>query len=201
MSGILIHLMATATLLSETWPWYVIRVAGIVAVALTFLLMLSGIGMVTGATYRFMSPLKAWVVHRALGIALLVSGLLHVGFLLIDSFRPYSLADVLVPFAVKYEHSRVGGLSVGSLYNATGIISMYLMLLVIITSLLIIETKKRFWRWTHYLSYILMVLVFFHTLFLGTDFKHGLVRTLWIIIGLVLTVGTLSRLRRAGTTA
>lgn len=193
------NLILADTALKLAWPWYVVRASGVVALALLLLVTISGIGMVTGLTYRFIEPLKAWTIHRAMAIALAVSTLVHMGFLLIDKFAPYSFANILIPFSVRYEHSHLFGISVGSLYNAMGIIAAYLLAIVLISSLFIIDTKKKFWQWLHYLSYPLMVLVFFHALFLGTDFKHGAVRILWTLFGLVLLAALISRLRRAGT--
>ena len=52
---------------SASWPWYIIRGAGFVAAGLLILLMLSGIGQVTGITYRFIEPvmlglsIKPWL--------------------------------------------------------------------------------------------------------------------------------------------
>jgi sulfoxide reductase heme-binding subunit YedZ len=188
-----------ASSLSVAWPWYVVRAAGIVAVILLLLLMMSGIGMMTGFTYRYIEPLKAWTIHRAFGIALALSVCIHGLFLLLDSYKPYSLAGITIPFVTHTEHSSLFGLSVGSLYTTFGIISSYVLVVVLVSSLTIIESRKRLWRKLHYLSYLLMVLVFFHALFLGTDFKHGFVRILWVTIGIVLILGIIMRLRRAGT--
>lgn len=190
-------LAATNTALSVTWTWYVIRAAGLTAMVLLGIVTVMGIGMVTGFTYRFIEPLRAWAIHRAMAIALMVAVLIHVGFLLIDHFAPYSFVDVTIPFAVGYEHSRLFGINAGSIYNAAGVIAAYLLVIVTISSLLYIETKKRLWRRLHWLSYPLMVLLFFHVLFLGTDFKHGIARLGWTVIGVVLLVGMLSRFRRS----
>lgn len=193
----LLHFAITS--LSVSWPWYVVRAAGVVAVVLLVLVALSGIGMVTGLTYRYYEPLKAWAIHRTLSIALVLSALMHILFLLVDKFEPYSLANILVPFSAHYEHSRIFGIQAGSFYNALGIISAYLLVIVLISSFIIIETRKRAWRWLHYLSYPLAIAVFFHALFLGTDFKHGFMRLLWLGIGLLLLASAASRLRRANT--
>lgn len=187
------------TSLSVSWPWYVVRAAGVVAVVLLALVTLSGIGMVTGLTYRFFEPLRAWALHRTLSIALTLSALIHIFFLLVDRFEPYSLANILVPFSAQYEHSKVFGIHAGSFYNALGIIGAYLLVIVLISSFTIIETRKRAWRWLHYLSYPLAIAVFFHVLFLGTDFKHGFIRILWLGVGLLLLAGAVSRLRRVNT--
>lgn len=62
-----------------SWPWYLTRAAGIVAAVSLIILMLSGIGQITGNTFRFLDPLTAWATHRALGIVFGVSVLVHMG--------------------------------------------------------------------------------------------------------------------------
>ena len=191
--------LLAVTSLKISWPWYIVRASGIIAIILTLLLMLSGIGMVTGMTYRFFEPLKAWTLHKAIATALSFCVLAHVGFLLIDKFAPYNLANVLVPFSVHYEHSHVFGLSLGSFYNALGIIAAYLLIIIVLSSLYFIDSQKKLWKYLHYLSYPFMLLVFLHTLFLGTDFKHGILRYIWIAFGVLLIIGLIARLRRAWT--
>mgnify|MGYP000849703479 FL=1 len=191
--------MLAVTSFNTSWPWYVIRASGISAVALLILIMVSGIGMVTGLTYRFIEPLKAWSIHRAMAIAMSLLAIIHVSFLLIDSFAKYNVLDVLIPFKVQFEQSQVFGINVGSFYNALGIFSLYMLPFIVLSSLFFIESKKKLWELLHYLSYPFMVLVYFHTLFLGTDFKHGVLRLLWIVFGLVLAVLTVTRLARLGS--
>ena len=191
--------MLAVTSFNTSWPWYVIRASGISAVALLILIMVSGIGMVTGLTYRFIEPLKAWSIHRAMAIAMSLLAIIHVSFLLIDSFAKYNVLDVLIPFKVQFEHSQVFGVSAGSFYNALGIFALYMLPFIVLSSLFFIESKKKLWELLHYLSYPFMVLVYFHTLFLGTDFKHGVLRLLWIVFGLVLVVLTVTRLARLGS--
>ena len=63
----------TATIterISNSWPWYISRGSGLLASLFVVLLIFSGIGLVTGQTYKYIEPLKAWEVHRTLGIIL-----------------------------------------------------------------------------------------------------------------------------------
>lgn len=188
-----------ATSFNISWPWYVVRASGLAAVGLLILIMLSGIGMVTGLTYRFLEPLKAWSIHRAMAIAMSLLAIMHVMFLLVDSFAKYKLVDILVPFKVQFESSQVFGHSAGSFYNALGIVSLYMLPFIILSSLFFIESKKKLWEWLHYLSYPFMLLVYFHTLFLGTDFKHGWLKLLWLVFGGLLVVLTITRIARLGS--
>lgn len=180
--------------LASSWPWYISRASGIVAAVLLLLLALSGIGQVTGFTYRFMEPLMSWSVHRAIAIAFGVCVCFHGISLLFDKFVPYNIFQIIIPFT-----SPDGGIKNGSLYTAYGILAAYLGAILIFTSLYWMNKKQKTWRLLHYLSYILVALVFLHGLYLGTDIHHGFLRVLWWIAGIILITGILSRLLRVGT--
>ena len=185
----------------SSWPWYLTRAAGLVSVGLMLALMLSGIGLVTGHTYRHLEPLRAWMVHRALGIALLAAITVHVFSLLFDKYAGFNLLDLLIPMVSQYKTSWIGFVYLGSINMALGIIAMYLLIFVVVTSLRWIDQKPHAWKIVHYLSYLATAFIFFHTLFLGTDFKAGWSRTLWVVGGVAVLGAVIMRLRRAGTLA
>jgi hypothetical protein len=161
--------------------------------------MLSGIGLVTGYTFRVFEPIRAWAVHRALGIALALAIMVHVGFLLVDKFVAFSLTDILVPWASGYRPVTIAGFHLGSLWVALGILAFYGLMVIVATSLLIIDRSRRIWRLIHYLSYAVMMFAFLHALYLGTDLASGPWRWLWIIAGSLITGAILHRLYRVGT--
>jgi len=183
----------------SSWPWYVSRAAGLVAVGLLVLLTLSGIGQITGLTYHLVEPLAAWSIHRALAIALGVSILVHVFSLLFDKYVHFGILQLLVPFLSHYTPVTIWGRHVGSLYIALGVFAFYTAALIIITSLFIMDKKPVLWRTLHYASYLLVVLVFLHGLYLGTDIKYGALRVIWWTSGGIILLGIVSRLRRAKT--
>lgn len=180
-----------------TWPWYITRAAGLTAAVLLVLLVLSGVGLVTGYTFRFLEPLTAWATHRALGLAFGIAVLVHIVALLFDRFVPFTIAQVLMPFASNYRDLTVGRWHLGSLYVALGIFAFYGLLAVIISSLLWIDKKPYTWRALHFLTYLVMIFVFVHALYLGTDLAHGIFRILWIVMGVVVAIAIIHRLRRA----
>jgi len=193
------HIVAHRVAVS--WPWYVIRAAGFVAAGLLFMLMLSGIGHVTGLTYKFIEPIKAWAIHKALAIALCVSIAVHGGFLLIDHFVPFSLTQILVPFASHYNNgTKLWGLPLGGIAVTLGILATYGVIIVVLSSLGWIDTKRKAWRKLHYISYAVAFFVFLHALYIGTDLRYGVFRKIWIGLGIVVLIGILSRLLRVGTT-
>lgn len=185
--------------LTISWPWYITRGAGIVAACLLILLMLSGIGQITGFTYRILEPLTAWRIHRALGISFCIAGGVHVLPLLVDKFVPFTVFQILFPFLSPYAPITIFGISLGSFGVALGIFSMYSGAAVVLSSLYWIDKSPFWWRVIHYLSYLLIIMVLLHGLLVGTDLKTGIMRTLWLLAGAVMVLAILSRLRRAHT--
>ena len=183
----------------KSWPWYVSRASGLLAAILLGLLVLSGVGLLTGQTYRFLEPLPAWAAHRALGVAFAAMTFLHVFVILFDKFIGFSLVDILVPFATDYKPLRIGGLELGSVYMALGILSMYAIAAVLISTHYWMNSQPRRWKLLHYLSYGILAAVFVHGLFLGTDLKSGAARIVWFVVSAALVVSIGLRLYRAHT--
>lgn len=183
----------------SSWPWYVVRASGFIAAASLIILILSGIGQVSGYTYRFLEPLTAWATHRALGIAFSVSVLIHMFGLLFDNFTSFHILDLFIPWLSNYKTVTLFGMDVGSIYIALGVLAFYLTAIVVIVSLLWVEKKPRLWKWTHLLSYLIMIFVFIHALYLGSDLTDGLPRLAWIAGGIVVAFGIVYRLWRAKT--
>lgn len=195
-----VHIVSQRVVTS--WPWYIIRAAGFISAGLLVLLMLSGIGQVTGIIYRFIEPIKIWAIHKALALALVASITVHVSFLLIDHFVPFSLTQILIPFASQYNNgTKVWGLPLGGIAVTLGILAMYCVVILVLSSLGWIDTKKKTWRKLHYLSYVVGGFVLVHALYAGTDLKHGLFRKAWIGLSFVVLLAIVARLWRAGVVA
>ncbi|HVV66924.1 MAG TPA: ferric reductase-like transmembrane domain-containing protein [Candidatus Saccharimonadales bacterium] len=183
-----------------SWEWYVIRAAGFVAAGLLLLLMISGIGQVTGLTYRLIEPVKAWMIHKAMALALCAAIFIHVFFLVVDHFIIFSIPQVAVPFLSHYNNGTTFmGLALGNLAVTFGILAMYGIVIIVLSSLGWIDTHKKIWRWLHYTGYAVILLVFLHGIFIGSDLKYGTFRLLWVLAGLILVLAIISRLRYAGS--
>lgn len=155
---------AATTSLSHTqagtpWAWYITRAAGIASLILLILVAITGIGVTTGVLFRYLAPTRAWWWHRAISIALIFSILTHVTALLFDHYINFSLKDILIPFATSFRTT----------YVALGIISLYLFIVITLTSLFWIQSKSRLWRLLHYLTFVMFILVFVHSILIGTD--------------------------------
>lgn len=206
MTSLILQTFATSTAqvitdrLGTSWQWYIIRGAGFVAAALVILLMLSGIGQVTGFTYRFIEPLKAWAIHKAMAFALLASVAIHIIFLFFDHFISFTIPQLTIPFLSHVNNGTdFAGFALGSLAVTFGIFAAYGIIIIVASSLGWIDKHKSIWKSLHYLSYAVMVLVFLHGLYSGTDLRYGTFRAAWVALGGIVVIGIFMRLRRAGS--
>ena len=139
--------------------WYLARASGIVAWVLLVASLVWGVLLATRVLKPHDRP--AWLLdlHRWLGgLAMAMVGL-HIGSLIGDSFVHFGLADVLVPFASGWRPAPV----------ALGVLSLYLLAAVEVTSLAMRKLSRRAWRGVHLTSYGLVWLVSLHAGLAGTD--------------------------------
>ena len=143
---------------NQLW-WYCARAGGIVAWAMLAASVLWGLALSTKALGP--KPRTNWMLdlHRFLGGAAVVFTGVHVVSIIGDSFVHFGFAEVLVPFVGTWHPVAV----------AWGIVSMYLLLAVQITSMLRKRLSKRAWRITHFLSFPLFAMATIHGLTAGTD--------------------------------
>jgi predicted ferric reductase len=139
--------------------WYVARAAGVVAWALVTLSVVWGLLVSTKSLSK--RPGRGWVLdlHRYLGALGLVFTAVHVGAIVADTYVHFGVADVLVPLASAWHPGDV----------AWGVVALYLLVAVELTSLLRRRLGWRLWRATHGLSFPLFALATVHALLAGTD--------------------------------
>ena len=160
----------------KVW-WYATRSAGIVAWALLALSVLWGLALSTRAFGKRPRPNWLLDLHRFLGgLAVIFTGV-HVVAIVLDSFVDFSVLNVVVPFTGSWHPAAV----------AWGIVAMYALAAVEITSLLRKRISKQAWRVTHYLSFPLFALATIHVLTAGTD-RHTLLLRALLTIGVVSVV-------------
>ncbi len=180
--------------LIASWPWYLARSAGFLAIILLITLMISGIGHVTGWTYKVIEPVKAWFLHKWISYCLIAVTLIHIVALLFDKYIKFSVADILVPFANFYSNkSTFFGIPLGWIAIPAGILSLYGIIFIVVVSLRL-ANKKRTWKFTHIISYLVAALVFIHALGAGTDLDSGILRWITMAVFLVLITATGFRL-------
>lgn len=142
-----------------TVAWYVARAGGIVAFALLT------VGAVVGMTLSGRARLKRWPrfavedVHRFIGLLTGTFIGIHVVSLLVDTYLPFSLAQVLVPGTAPYR----------PLATALGVIAMELLVALAVANRYRKRLSYRFWRRTHYLNFAVWLIALIHGITSGTD--------------------------------
>ena len=146
---------------AQIW-WYVARATGYVAWALVTTSVISGLLLSTRLTNGRLTP--AWILdlHRFLaGTTVAFTGL-HIVGLVADNYIHFGSADILVPFASSWRTGAV----------ALGVIAMYLLAAIEISSLLMRRLPRRLWRAIHLSSYVAFWAATFHLTTAGTDAGH-----------------------------
>jgi len=113
----------------------------------------------------------------------------HVLGLVADSYVHFGWSEVLIPFASSWHPAAVAG----------GVVAMYLLVAVEITSLLRKHLSKALWKGVHFASYPMFALTTLHAITAGTDTRTTLM-TLLVATG-VIVIGalTVARLHAAET--
>jgi predicted ferric reductase len=145
--------------MNEQLYWFVARSGGIVAWALVTLSVCWGLFLSTKAVAKASQPRKLLDLHRFLGGLSVVFTAVHVAGLVADSYVHFGWSEILVPWASEWRPTAV----------AWGVIAMYILVAVEITSLLMKRLPRAVWRQVHRLSFGLYVFATVHGLQAGTD--------------------------------
>lgn len=91
-----------------------------------------------------------------------------------DSYVHIGLTEILIPLTGEYRPGAV----------AWGVVGVYLLAAVEITSLLRRRISRRAWRWTHSLSFVLFGFATIHGLTAGTDAGSSVLRIAMLAVTL-----------------
>jgi sulfoxide reductase heme-binding subunit YedZ len=139
--------------------WYLTRASGIVAWLMLTASVIWGIVLSTKAFPEHRRP--AWLLdlHRWLGGLTVSFVAIHMAALVADSYVSFDVIDLTVPFASAWKPLAV----------ALGVVAMWLLVAVEVTSLLMKRLPRRVWRWIHLSSYAVFLLTSLHAALAGTD--------------------------------
>lgn len=142
----------------QIW-WYLARSSGIVALVLLLLSLVWGILLAT----RVLRPddRPAWLLdlHRWFGSLAVVMTTLHLLGLVLDGYMHFGFAEILVPGASSYRPLAV----------AFGIVGMYSLIAVEVSSYFRRRLPKVVWQRIHMLSYLLLWASVMHAGMAGSD--------------------------------
>jgi hypothetical protein len=166
---------------TELW-WYVARSGGILAWVMLSAGVIWGLLLSTRVLGRRPRPVWLLDLHRFLGACAVVFSVIHVVAIVADSYVHFGLTEVLVPFASSWHPVAV----------AWGIVSIYLLAAVEVTSLLRKHLSRRAWHVVHLASLPLFLTATFHGLSAGTDasgpvLRGSMVAVTVVVMGLLVT--------------
>jgi len=160
----------------QVW-WYLARATGITAWALATVAVLWGMALSTRALGP--RPKAPWLLdlHRYLGGLTVMFTLGHLVALAVDSSVDFGPVELVVPFASSWRPFPV----------TLGILALYLLVAVEVTSLARRHLSKRSWRIIHLMSYAVYLLSTLHFVLAGTDATNILARVAIVSSGSAIT--------------
>lgn len=154
---------------THVW-WYLSRASGIVTWIMLTASVMWGVFLSTNLLQSWKRP--AWLLdlHKWLGALTMGFLTLHVAALLLNTYAPFNVTDVLLPFHSSYQVS--AGAPGGRFAVAGGVIAMWALIVVEVTSLLMKRIPRKTWHSIHLVSYLTFWLGTIHGMLVGTDATH-----------------------------
>ncbi len=146
-------------LTSAPIDWYAARAAGLTAYLLLTGVVLLGLTMAGKKTFARFPRFTVEDIHRFGGLLVGTFIAIHVVTIAVDSWLPFSLQSLLVPFVSRYRPLWVG----------LGVAAMELLVALAITNHYRDRLRHATWRKAHYLNFAVWGAATLHGLGSGTD--------------------------------
>ena len=145
--------------MSDTILWYATRGAGVVSLVLltgvVLLGIVSAIRWQTASWPRFLTT----GLHRNLALTTLIFLALHIVTAVVDPFTALGWEAAIVPFSSAYRR----------LWLGLGVVAVWLLVAIVVTSLLRPLFGQAAWRMIHWLTYLMWPIAVIHGVGTGTD--------------------------------
>jgi predicted ferric reductase len=163
--------------------WEMIRASGLIAYVLLSVSTIVGIAIRVRALDWLMK--RAWVLegHQTLSVLALAFTGGHMVFTLMNQYLPFSVLDILVPFASGWRPVAM----------ALGIVGFYLLTVLTLSSWLRPAIGQKTWRTIHYSGFACWVVALAHGVFSGSDTSVAWVT--WIYVVSAAAIGSLIAFR------
>jgi DMSO/TMAO reductase YedYZ heme-binding membrane subunit len=151
---------------TEKLAWYVSRASGLIAWVLVAASIVWGITLSSRLLRRRGIP--AWLLdlHRYLGLLAVIFSVVHLLGLVADNYVHFGWKELFIPMASDWQPGA----------TAWGIVALYLLLAIQITSWLMRRMPRKYWHAVHLLAYPLFVLGTVHGFQAGADRSNKLVQ-------------------------
>ena len=146
-------------LTSSSIDWYAARAGGVCAYVLLTLVVILGLTMSGRKRLDRWPRFALEDVHRFGGLLVGLFLVIHVGTIAIDSYLPFSVVSLVIPFAATYR----------PLWVALGIVSLELLAALALANRYRDRMSYRVWRRTHYLNFAVWAAAAAHGIGAGID--------------------------------
>jgi sulfoxide reductase heme-binding subunit YedZ len=171
--------------------WYAARAAGIAAYVLLTTVVCLGLTMAGRKKLERWPRFALEDVHRFGGLLAGSFIVIHVLAIATDSYLPFSVGAIVVPFLATYR----------PLFTALGIVAAELLLALAITNHYRDRLPYRYWRRAHYLNFAVWTAATFHGLGSGTDRSTPWLMAIFAAGVAAVLAATASRFRRGSLLA
>ncbi len=150
--------------------WYTSRAAGLTAYLLLFAAVSAG--LLQGSSFA-KGKRKAVVslIHQWCGWFGLLFGMVHGLVLVFDDYIHYSIWNILIPFTASYK----------PVWTGVGTITLYLFLIIMLSSDMMKKVGKKVWRAIHFLALPTYGMALMHGMMLGTDVKSTPIFWMYVV--------------------
>ncbi len=139
--------------------WYATRASGIAAYVILSVVVCIGMSMGGKAQSLNWPRFSVEGIHRFGGLLVGALIAIHVATIAVDSFLPFSIVNLIVPFTASYR----------PLWTGLGIAATELLLALAVTNHYRKRLPYAFWRKAHYANFAVWTLASLHGVMSGTD--------------------------------
>lgn len=154
-----LHALAPLAGTNSPTLWYATRASATAAYVLLTVTVI--LGMLRSIA-RQASERLSWVVdelHQVAAILMAVMIFTHLVTLLLDPYLPFAIVNILFPFGEPYRPTAV----------RYGVVALYFMTLVLVSSWIRRQLSYRLWRGVHYFALLAFALTTIHGFLAGSD--------------------------------
>jgi hypothetical protein len=151
--------------------WYAARAAGVVAYVLLTCVVLVGVTLAGKLRMKTWPKFAVTDLHRFGSLLVGVFIGLHVLTIALDAYTPFSVTQLVVPFASSYR----------PVWVALGIVSTELLIAVAVTNALRGRIPYRWWRRVHFATFLVWAGATVHGIGAGTDSASLWLSTIYVV--------------------
>jgi predicted ferric reductase len=147
------------------WAWYISRAAGLMGFIFLWLTIFLGLSIRNPILKKIIQPVYSFNFHCFIAAMSVFWALIHGTSFLFHGNFSLKLSEIFIPF---YSKTAL----VNTNYLALGIMALYMLVIMTVTSYLRSHLKHWLWRVLHFFNPLAFLFVVVHGYMIGTDMKN-----------------------------